>query len=75
MEKLFTTKQGLSEMVKKAVSDIRSSIAWGQATDELDYYLGTSVDYWADKISKSFDLEYSYVSDSLYKEVRKYERI
>ena len=70
MEKLFTTKQGC-EMVKKAVEDIKASVAWGEATDEVDYYLGTSLDQWSEKISRSFDLDFNYVYDLLYKEVIK----
>ena len=74
MEKVIS-KPEFCGMFKKAVEDIKSAAEWGMATDELDYYVGTTADKWADKISQKFGIDFAYVSDLLYKEVRKTERI
>lgn len=63
-----TTKQ---DMIKKAVEDIKSAIEWGRATDEVDYYFGTTLDKWSKKISETFGLDFDHVYDMLYKEVIK----
>lgn len=64
-------KNLFNEEYNKAVEDIKSAVEWGRATDEVDYYLGTSLDKWANKLSKTFDLDFDHVYDLLYKEVIK----
>ena len=74
MKNLFNNED-YKTMFKKAVNDVRSAVSWGQATDEVDYYLGTTLDKWAEKISRSFDLDFNYAYNLLYKEVIKNERV